>query len=734
MKTRGLLMTLILIVLATAWLWGAKPALALEAGPLHRPKIGLALSGGGAKGVAHIGVLMALEEMGVPIDYVAGTSMGSIIGGLYASGYTPEQIYKLVKEVDWNNSFLPAPDRRLLRLDQKEQYEKYQLELGITDKGLDIPRGVAADYKVITMLTRLCLHVADINDFDQLPIPFRAVATDIVNGDKVVLGKGNLAVAMRASMSIPSVFPPFELDGRLLVDGGVVENLPVRTVRDMGADIVIAVDIGAPLKKREQLKDLLDIMDQTVSLQIVRSTQFQRRLADFVVTPKVQEFGMFDFEEADDLVRLGREAMAASQDQLAALLNTKGVALTAGPRPAADIVEKVLVEKVTLVGPEKYQYQLKQLAPFQPGQEVSSLALDQAAQKFYGLGVFESVTYEVIPKPDGRSEVRFIVKEKQGKVLGRLGVTLGLNSYGLNLNRLNLNFRIPNLPYSGSFVEVDLTGGALYSARMAMLLDNSLLPGFYLRPEIHASSQLHDLLINQEVRSEYFNNDFGASLETGYYLGTWGQVNVGLLARESIIDPRVTSVPMSRESDTLVGWQVGLGLDTLDKSPFPHRGFQSRLTYTKMMQDLGSDVDYSRMTWDGAVAIPLGDRHTLEPNFSWATSFESEPPISQALYLGGFDGMWGYAHEEFSAQDLARFQLLYRYQFSDNLYLMLGGNAGWVNDTFAERFGFDESDDDVMFGGGVGVAWNTMIGPVSLILSHGESGRFNFYFNYGYQW
>jgi NTE family protein len=696
--------------------------------------VGVALSGGGAKGVAHIGVLMVLEEMGVPIDYVSGTSMGSIIGGLYAAGYTPEQMLELVKEVDWNNAFLPAPDRRLLRLDQKQQYEKYQLELGITDQGLDMPRGVVTDYKLTTMLTRLCLHVADINDFDQLPIPFRAVATDIESGDKVVLRHGNLALAMRASMSIPSIFPPFELDGRLLVDGGVVENLPVRTVRDMGADIVIAVDIGAPLKKREQLKDLLDIMDQTVSLQIVRSTQFQRRLADMVVSPEVQEFGLFDFKKADDLVRLGREAMTGTREELTALLEAKGVALAVRPHPACDIVEKVVVEKVTLVGPERYQYQLKQLAPFKPGQEVSSITLDQTAQKLYGLGVFETVTYEVIPQPDGRSEVRFIVQEKQGKVLGRLGVNLGLNSNGLNLNRFNLNFRIPNLPNSGSFVEVDLTGGALYEARVSMLLDSFVLPGFYLRPEIHVSSQLHDLLKDQEVMAEYYRNDFGGSLTTGYYLGTWGEIYLGLLAMDSTIDPRVSSFSMSRETDTLVGWQAGLGLDTLDKSPFPQRGFQTRLNYTQMMPDLGSDVDYSRLIWDWRWAIPLGARQTLEPNFTWATSFESEPPISQTLYLGGYNGMWGYAHEEFSTQDLTRFQLLYRYRFKENIYLLLGGNAGLTNDTLSERQGFGVSEGDILFGGGVGAAWNSMIGPFSLVLSHGEGGRFNFYFNYGYHW
>ena len=734
MKSLGLFAVLMVIILTAVFVWPDQAALAGQAQTPHRPKVGVALSGGGAKGVAHIGVLMVLEEMGVPIDYVAGTSMGSIVGGLYASGYTPEQMIKLVKEVNWNNAFLPAPDRRLLRLDQKEQYGKYQLELGITDKGLDIPRGVAADYKLITLLTRLCLHMAKVTDFDQLPIPFRAVATDIVNGDKVVLRQGNLAEAMRASMSIPSVFPPYELDGRLLVDGGVVENLPVQTVRDMGADIVIAVDIGAPLKKREQLKDILDILDQTVSLQIVRSTKFQRRLADLVVTPKVQEFGMFDFDKADDLVRLGREAMAGAKEKLAALLEAKGVALVVKPHPAACLVEKVVVEKITLVGPEKYQYQLKQLAPFKPGQEVSSITLDQTAQKLYGLGVFEAVTYDVIPQPDGRSEVRFIVREKPGKVLGRLGVSLGLNSYGLNLNRLNLNFRIPNLPNSGSFVDVDLTGGAFYEARLSMLLDSFLVSGFYLRPEIHASSQLHDLLIDQEVEAEYYHNNFGGSLTTGYYLGTWGEINLGLLGRESSIDPRVSSFPMSREADTLVGWQAGLALDTLDENPFPHRGFQTELTYTQMMQDLMSDVDYTRLIWEGRLAIPLGARHTLEPNFTWATSFESEPPVSESLYLGGYNGMWGYAHEEFSAQDLARFQLLYRYQFSENLYLLVGGNAGMVNDNVSERYGFGVSEGDIMFGGGIGAAWNTMIGPVSLVLSHGENGRFNFYFNYGYQW
>ena len=220
-----------------------------KGGHASRPKIGLALSGGGARGAAHVGVLRVLEELRIPVDYIAGTSMGAIVGGLYASGMGPDEIEQALKEMDWDavlRDSQPRPERSFRRkLDDRLYLSK--LKTGVKDGKIGIPTAVIQGQQFNLVLNRLTVAVAEIDDFDELPIPFRAVATEIATGEEVVLGSGNLATAIRASISVPGVFAGVLIDDRLLVDGGISNNLPVSVVREMGADIVIAVDISTPL-------------------------------------------------------------------------------------------------------------------------------------------------------------------------------------------------------------------------------------------------------------------------------------------------------------------------------------------------------------------------------------------------------------------------------------------------------------------------------------------------------
>jgi NTE family protein len=239
-----------------------------------RPKIGLVLSGGGARGVAHIGVLKALERLRVPLDYIAGTSMGAIVGGLYASGMSPEELERWFEDADWHDLLSDAPPRqsKRYRAKQRDFYLNQDLELGISKGGVQLPAGIVAGEKLIVKLRQLTLPVRKVKDFDRLPIPFRAVATNIETGDPVILGSGDLAKAIRASMAVPGIFTPITIDDRLLVDGGLAYNLPVQVVKDMGADIVIAADVRPELRPRNQLNSALAITNQMLDILMVRET------------------------------------------------------------------------------------------------------------------------------------------------------------------------------------------------------------------------------------------------------------------------------------------------------------------------------------------------------------------------------------------------------------------------------------------------------------------------------
>jgi len=244
----------------------------------ERPKIGLVLSGGGARGFAHIGVLKVLEENNVPIDYIVGTSMGSIIGGLYAIGLTPEEIERGVRGIAWDKVFDDFANRDYKSFRRKQDdYDFFNLQrIGITGDGLQIRPGLIEGQQVELALDRLAHPGFHINDYDKLRIPFRAIATDIATGEPFIIKNGNLARAMRASMSIPGALPPITIDNTLLVDGGIANNVPIDIVRNMGADIVIVVDVSAPLYTKEEIKSGIDVTSQLTTI-------LTRRIADIQI-------------------------------------------------------------------------------------------------------------------------------------------------------------------------------------------------------------------------------------------------------------------------------------------------------------------------------------------------------------------------------------------------------------------------------------------------------------------
>ena len=281
-----------------------------------RPRIGLALSGGGARGGAHVGVLRALRDLGIPVDYIAGTSMGSVIGGFYASGLDEEQIATLAGEIDWGDLFDDSPSRDNRTFHRKRDDDLYLVKqkAGLNDGQLELPMGLVQGQDIDLFLARTTLPVTHVEAFDELPIPFRAVATDMVTGAAVVLDHGSLADAIRASLSIPAAFAPIEIDGRLLVDGGVSQNLPVDAVRAMGADIVIAVDISTPLATREDLTSILSVTGQLAGFLTNRGTAEQiAKLgpSDILITPDLRDVTTSDFTRITETFAFGYEATMA---------------------------------------------------------------------------------------------------------------------------------------------------------------------------------------------------------------------------------------------------------------------------------------------------------------------------------------------------------------------------------------------------------------------------------------
>jgi len=303
---------LLLIFFSLAW-WGSPgDALSAELEQPKRPKIGVVFGGGGAKGAAHIGVLKVLEEQKIPVDYIAGTSMGAIVGALYASGLSAAELEKVITSIDWKDVFSGNPNRQ--DIDYRRKREDYEhltgLSVGIRDGKVVTPKGLIKDQKVNVLFETLMLHTSDIDDFDKLPIPYRAVAADLETGEMIVLKGGRLADAARASMSVPGAFPPIEMNGRLMIDGGIVRNLPIDIVREMGADIIICIDVDKPLETRKELGGSLSIMNQMIDIMMKKNVREQVKTLgpqDVYINPVLGEFGSADFAKAAEIARLGRK-------------------------------------------------------------------------------------------------------------------------------------------------------------------------------------------------------------------------------------------------------------------------------------------------------------------------------------------------------------------------------------------------------------------------------------------
>src|SRR5262245_19497609 len=276
--------------------------------PAQRPKIGLALSGGGARGFAHIGVLEWFERNRIPVDYVAGTSMGGLLGALYAMGMTPDEMRACAANIDWDKMLEGRPAYDELSFRRKEDRRAYPttLERGAKN-GLSVPVGINPGHQINLVFDRLTLPYSTIKTFDDLPIPFRCVATDMVAAEPVVLKDGSLAEALRATMAIPGVFTPVELDGRVLADGGLLNNIPVDVVKAMGADVVIAVNVGTPLGKREDIDSLTGMLSQVIGVATIGNDRRSLKLADYVITPALGQYSVSDFTEGATLAKLGFE-------------------------------------------------------------------------------------------------------------------------------------------------------------------------------------------------------------------------------------------------------------------------------------------------------------------------------------------------------------------------------------------------------------------------------------------
>lgn len=713
-----------LVVLSTAT--RAETAV-VESPTQPRPKIGLVLSGGGARGAAHIGVLRAIEELHVPIDYIAGTSMGAIVGGLYASGMSPYELEQALTEIDWGEIFTDRPDRRQLSVRRKVDDAIFLVnkDIGFKDGKLRLPAGFIQGQKLYVKLQELTLPTAGINDFDELNIPFRAVASDLATGEAVVLDSGELASAMRASMAVPAVFAASEADSKMLVDGGISNNLPIDVVRDMGADILIVVDISTPLRPKEELTSLFSVVDQLTSMLTRRNTEAQLATltdGDILITPDMGDIGSADFRRGLQAVQRGVEAAYESREDLnrvalpktqyAGYLNAKDRKSWSQP-----MIEFVRIENDSDIADEVIQ----SLLNVQVNQPLDAEALEEDLGTIYGLDVFESVEYSVVEE-DGKTGVVINTKQKPWGP-NYLQAGLRLSSNLSEENRLNVNLgylRTPINRFNGEWRSVAQLGDepALVTELYQPLGLGS--PYFFL-PRLFAVNDRFNTLDGDEILSENRVRRIGGSVAVGREFGTWGQLQFGLTRFSGDVDVRV-GVPSEPTGSFDNGeFFARFGFDTLDNINFPQSGLFGSVEWLLSRDGLGADEEFDQLLFDALAAKTWG-RNTVLLGGSYFTTYDGEAPLQNRFRAGGLFNLPGFADNQLTGQHFAVLRLGYMRPIQGLFALRtyIGGTLQQGNVFEDEN---DISLDNTITAGSVFVGVDTFFGPVYFGYGVAEGGN-----------
>ena len=434
---------------------------------VSRPKIGLVLSGGGAKGLAHIGVLKVIDSLGIKIDYIGGTSMGAIVGGLYASGYTGKQLDSIFSTVDADALIQDFTPRDSKNFYQKRNDEIYALTLPFDNFKIGFPSALSKGLYNYNMLSRLTMHVSDVKDFDELPIPFFCIATNIENGEEVVLDKGILPQAMIASGAVPSLYNPMEIDGKILIDGGVINNYPVELVRGKGADIIIGVDVQDGFKNRENLKGATELLSQVANFAMIEKMKEKRKLTDIYIKPNIKGYNMVSFEKGEEIIPKGVEAADKHLSELSAL----SVA-DYSREPMKKFPDSLYVKEIKVNPLKDYtrSYVIGKLR-IKPGNVISLKKFEKGINNLNATQNFSSIAYSFQNDEVGSNTIVLDMKEKESHMFFKLG----LHYDDLFKSGLLLNLTKKKLFRQNDVFSFDVVLGDNFRYNLNYYIDN----GFY---------------------------------------------------------------------------------------------------------------------------------------------------------------------------------------------------------------------------------------------------------------
>jgi len=694
-----------------------------------RPRIGVALSGGGALGLAHIGVLEWMEQNHIPIDRIAGTSMGSIIGAIYATGMSAAEMHAYAVKIDWNQVLRAEPRYNELSYRRKQDRRSYQLaaELGLKH-GIAGPNGLNPGQGVELFLDRIALPYSTISSFDDLPTPFRCVATDMASGEEVVFKDGSLAQSLRASMAIPGVFTPVQMNGRVLADGGLVDNLPTGIAREMGADVVIGVDLGAPPVAAQELQSLTGVLTRAVSIMIAANERRSMPLANSLILLDPGKFSISDYSKVEQLIKLGYDGANAKADELkryavsdaewGQYLAERGARKL--PRPTREdaievtgTTQKPVISRLenTLGGPLDLD------------------RVDRILNVVTGEGQFDRLGYEGFVRK-GVPGLRVVAHEKS-YAPPFLDLAVNVDGSGVAAFNFSAGARVTftNVEHHGGEWRNDLILGSsdLAATEFYQPLANTR---FFVAPYAFISKMARNAFTGQTRVAVFGEEHAGGGFDLGYSFGRRDELRFGYQIFSGRLTPLIGSTGLPTLSGSNGEFRTRYVWDNQDNPAIPRIGTRLIATASRVLQSPGLHHPLDQLEVQTSTFIPTGPKTSLFFSADAGTTFHGTATPFQVFALGGPFRLGAYLPYEFVGNDYAYAALGFRREFY-TLPQLAGRKVYWGG-WYEAGSAFMNSDSLVVRGSAnAGVIADTILGPVAIFGSISPTGQSRVNFSVG---
>jgi NTE family protein len=722
----------------------------------NRPKIGLVLSGGGAHGITHIGVIKVMEEAGLRPDYITGVSMGSIIGGMYSLGYSADSLEKIFKRINWKQVLSNKISENKVIFLEKNHFGNSIIALPLSSKKVLLPSGLINGQQVENTLSFYAWPAADINDFSMLPIPFLCVATDIINYKKVDITKGYLSDAIRASFTVPSIFTAFRIDTMLLVDGGLIRNFAATEIREMGADIVIGSYVGFNGYKADKLQTVSGIVEQIAMFRSLSDFEQEKKLVDVLIKPNTDGFSVFEFDNVDSLIKRGYEAALPFKSYFKNIADSLN--MIEPQKPLKNILDKksYVFDKIEIKGNKYYSdEQILGVLDINTWEKIDKYALSDKIELLYGKAWFDKVKYRVVPRNDSLILAIDCIEKPQAILYGSVHYDNSL------LSGLIFELSVKNLLTQRSVINLSTRIGQYYKADLNYLqfIDRNQIYG--LSMNFFADNTMIPLLNIRGDKGEVISRNFtpGISLNRRIGLNNMMSISTNYEKLNLIID-YISDINLKTLAYNYLTTTYDYKINSLDAKYFPHKGTLFNFSVsTSKLQSATIKTDSSKTvlkwknhgvyTFDRFYTFHASVDHYYTPPGKMTISFggdllfitnsDSISTQNNFYLLGGIDQvsrrsipMAGFQANEIPVTRLAGLRSSLDFEVIENFHLNIMANVFAVQEINRTK-GYS-----LLSGAGIGAGYMSIIGPIKIGLMYGNYKkeeyftRFKGYFSIGF--